>query len=87
MERPQMEKWRSDAIENLPEMRTTIAATESVMALGIDLRMKFEDAYQEPRRNQNVTDVAFWLEDGADGFVRRFGLGKRRNRRHGGETT
>jgi hypothetical protein len=49
-----MAKWRSAAIERLPELRDMISLADSVMALWIDLRLKFEDAYRDPRNDDLI---------------------------------
>lgn len=52
-----MAKWRSAAIERLPELRTLIASVDNVMALWIELRIKFEDAYREPRNEDLIARI------------------------------
>jgi hypothetical protein len=52
-----MPRWRAAAIERLPELRDTIASADSIMLLWIELRMKFEDAYREPRNDDLIRRI------------------------------
>ena len=52
-----MARWRSAAMERLPELRESIASAENVMQLWIELNMKFEDAYREPRDDGLIARV------------------------------
>jgi hypothetical protein len=52
-----MARWRSAAIERLPELRKTIAKTENIMSLWIELHGKFQDAYREPRNEDLIRRI------------------------------
>jgi hypothetical protein len=61
-----MARWRSAAIERVPQLRKIIAEAHSVMALWIQLHMKFEDAYREPRNDDLIEQIysyADWCLD------------------------
>lgn len=52
-----MARWRSAAIERLPALRETIAAAETIMSLWIELLLKFEDAYRDPKNDDLIARI------------------------------
>ena len=49
-----MARWRSAAIERLPELREIIASAENVMALWSELTAKFAAAYEAEPRDEDL---------------------------------
>jgi hypothetical protein len=61
-----MSRWRSAAIERLPELRGIIASAENIMSLWIELKMVFQDAYRDPRNDdliERIYSYADWCWD------------------------
>jgi hypothetical protein len=52
-----MPRWRATAIEHLPDLRKTIAAADSIMALWIEITGAFEKAYREPRNEDLIARI------------------------------
>ena len=52
-----MARWRSAAIERLPELRETIAKAENVMSLWNELHFKFDDAYRDPKNDDLIARI------------------------------
>ena len=52
-----MARWRSEAIERLPELRDTIAKAESIMSLWIELHLTFQNAYREPKNDELIARI------------------------------
>jgi hypothetical protein len=57
-----MAKWRAKALEFLPELRSKIIESDSVMEFWIALRMDFEDAYRDPR-NESLIERTYAFAD------------------------
>ena len=61
-----MARWRSEAIDRLPELRQVIGAAQNIMALWIELQQVFEEAYdREPRDDSTIERIysyADWCE-------------------------
>ena len=49
-----MPRWRAAAIERLPELRGLVASADTVMALWIELHIKFEEAYRREPWNDDL---------------------------------
>src|SRR5690242_6827264 len=61
-----MARWRAAAIQRLPEFREIVASAEHVMALWIELRWKFKEAYRDPRNDdliRRIYSYADWCLD------------------------
>jgi hypothetical protein len=52
-----MARWRSAAIERLPELREAIAKANNVMSLWIELHLAFDNAYREPRNDGLIARI------------------------------
>ena len=52
-----MSRWRSAAIERLPEFRQVIAEADNVMSLWLELRLAFEEAYRDPRNDDLIARI------------------------------
>lgn len=52
-----MARWRSAAIERLPELRKTIAKAENIMLLWIELHLAFDNAYREPANDDLIARI------------------------------
>jgi hypothetical protein len=65
-----MARWRAAAIERLPELRHVIATADSVMALWIELRLSFEQAYRENNESliARIYSFADWCVEAPRAF-------------------
>ena len=52
-----MARWRSAAIDRLPELREIIAKAETLMSLWIELHFAFDKAYREPRNDDLIARI------------------------------
>jgi hypothetical protein len=52
-----MARWRSAALERLPELREKIAKAENVMSLWIELHLAFEKAYRDPQNDDLIARI------------------------------
>ncbi len=66
-----MARWRAEALKLFPELRSEIAAAPEIMALWIELSMRFQRAYEaEPRDEAFIARVysfADWCERAPSG--------------------
>ena len=63
-----MSAWRREALVALPEFKQLIAASESPMALWIDLHLEFNRAFEakDESRVRRVMEYATWCWDERD---------------------
>lgn len=63
-----MSAWRREALAALPEFKQLIAASESPMALWIELHLEFRKAFDasDDSRIRRVMEYAKWCWDGRD---------------------
>ncbi len=64
-----MSAWRRTALETLPEFKQLISEADSPMALWIELRLEFEDAFGErdASRVRPIIQYAKWCWRARDG--------------------
>ena len=56
-EQKSVETWRTKAVELLPEMEEDTNPSDNPMALWIEIRMAFDQAYQEPRNEDLIRRI------------------------------
>ncbi len=52
-----METWRSKALELIPELSEEISEAETPMRLWSEIRLRFEEAYHEPRNEDLIRRI------------------------------
>jgi hypothetical protein len=57
-----MAKWRIEALERLPELRRTVDAADSIMALWIELGFAYEDAIFPPENRDLIQRIEAYAE-------------------------